>query len=398
MHPHPEDSRLTAYVLGELSPEEAAAVEQAAAADPALQTELAEISKIQRTLTTHLPFAPEKLSAEQREHILEQTRPSRIQPFVSLRERLLPWIIPAAAAAVLTLATFILFRMPGETQPALAKRAPTAVIPPPLTQAACAETETRSSIATPRDDTASQPLSLPIQADQPRLAGIQKSIRTDRALPPHPSVHLEEILGSFSFKLSGTTAIARSALATRPADDLETSVPPHLATLATEIIPCPWKPSSVLLLISLRGNPRQDCEVQLAYHPRPQNVAHCQLLGFTNIGPSAILPTKLVAHSATTLALEIQPTTPGADLGTLVWSVDAAAAPAVRLTHLRDAAPSDDARFAALVCTYSEWLAGAQANNIQPETIAALAREITTTTLPTDRADFLRLIAESLQL
>jgi hypothetical protein len=397
MHPHPEDPRLTAHVLGELSPEEAAAVEQAAAADPALQTELAEISKIQRTLSTHLVLTPEKLLPEQREHVLEQTRPSRIQPFISLRERLLPWIIPAAAAAVLTLATFILFRMPGETQPALAKHAPTAVIPPPLTQTACAEPERRTSIATPRSDTTSQPLSLPIQADQPRLAGILKSIRTDRTLPPHPSVHLEEILSSFSFKLGGTTAIARGPAATWHPDTRETGMTHHLATLATEMIPCPWKPSSILLIISLRGNLHQDCEVKLAYHPSPQNVAHFRLLGFSNC-TSGKLPSKLAANSATTLALEIQPATPGADLGSLVWSADDATAPEIRLTHLRDAAPSDDARFAALVCTYSQWLAGEQGGSIHPEMISALAREITTSTLPADRLDFLRLIEESLHL
>ena len=51
---HPEDPRLTAYLLGELPADEAAAVERAVAADPALGLALRELENIQRLLTNTL--------------------------------------------------------------------------------------------------------------------------------------------------------------------------------------------------------------------------------------------------------------------------------------------------------------------------------------------------------
>jgi hypothetical protein len=308
----------------------------------------------------------------------------RTSRFTTLRETLLPWIIPAAAAAVLTLATAILFWMPGETAPSPAAKVTSTSPPPPAA----------TPVTAPRGDTTTGPLYLPLQANQPRLAEIITSIRNQRALPSRSSVRPAEILGSFSFRLTGTTAIAR------PAAKPDAAITPPLATLATEMLPCPWKPSSTLLLISLRGNLRQDCQVTLAYHPQPQNVAQAQLLGFpsTTPNPATRLPTKLVVGAVTTLAIEIATTTTSTDLGSLIWSIDGTAAPEIRLTRQPDAAPSDDARFAALVCTYSQWLAGGQAGVIRPEMISALTREITTATLPADRADFLRLITESLLL
>ena len=60
--------------------------------------------------------------------------------------------------------------------------------------------------------------------------------------------------------------------------------------------------------------------------------------------------------------------------------------------------PSDDARFATVVCTFSQWLAGEQTGSIDPVILAALARETASATLPADRADFLKLIEQALQL
>ena len=58
---------------------------------------------------------------------------------------------------------------------------------------------------------------------------------------------------------------------------------------------------------------------------------------------------------------------------------------------------SDDARFAALVCTFSQWLAGEQSAVIDQELLAALARENTAPGLPADRAEFLDLLDRLLQ-
>ena len=63
-----------------------------------------------------------------------------------------------------------------------------------------------------------------------------------------------------------------------------------------------------------------------------------------------------------------------------------------------DAEPSDDARFASLLCTYAQWLAGDQAGMIDSEIVAALAREVASDGLPPDRYDLLNLIDQTLNL
>jgi hypothetical protein len=65
--------------------------------------------------------------------------------------------------------------------------------------------------------------------------------------------------------------------------------------------------------------------------------------------------------------------------------------------HRSDAEPSDDARFAALICTFGQWLAGDELEIIESDTLTGLAREIRSDTLAGDRADFLRLIDRSLE-
>ena len=57
----------------------------------------------------------------------------------------------------------------------------------------------------------------------------------------------------------------------------------------------------------------------------------------------------------------------------------------------------EDARFAALVCSYAQWLAGDQPGFIDAELVAALARETASATLPEDRAKFLMLVDRSLR-
>ena len=114
--------------------------------------------------------------------------------------------------------------------------------------------------------------------------------------------------------------------------------------------------------------------------------------------PHTSLPTRLPAQSATSLVLEIDPSAATGDLGSIEWSINDQAAAAVTLTRHGDLEPSDDARFAALVCTFAQWLAGDAAAIIDRDLLAALARETASTTLPADRADFLTLIEQALKL
>ena len=399
---HPEDPRLTAQVLGELSVEDAAAVELAAAADPALEAELAETRAIQRFLTD-LPAPPSgQLLPGQRAAILTTARRADRTARIVRFQR---WLIPAAAAAVLALATVLLLRMPGDKPQLVVRETP--AVPPPAAPAAPAVTP---AIAPPPAispivrqgplATSDFPvLDLPVHPASGNLKTVSNSIRGEGKFPPRDAVRTEELINAFPLRLTGTTAIARSSGNAWHPDNRGSGASAHAATLATETIACPWKPSATLLLISLRGNPRQACEVKLAYHADPANVLHYRILGFAPAASTGgVLPTTLAANTTTTLAIEIECSSPRGGLGTLVWATDGEKAPAISLIHRRDAEPSDDARFGALVCTYAQWLAGEQTGAIDADVVSGLAREIASAELPAERADFLNLIDRTLNL
>lgn len=409
---HPEDPRITAYVLGELGPDDAAAVEQAVAEDPELQIELGKTVAARQFLTSKLTLPGDTLLPRQRENIRRRARHTRGKTrFISLvgtAEALKPWLIPAAAAAVLSVATFILTRVPENkpapivTNPPAGVTAPAAVAParvtkpnPPAPTPDLPVLSAHGSLAAAEFPT----LDLPVFFGKSNLASISKSIINEQHLPAQNTVRLEEVLNQFSLRLNGTAAIARGAPVWHP-DDRDGEVSPPVATLTTEMIGCPWKPSATLLLISIRGNDSSDSDVKITFHANVQNVVRYRLLGFTP-GEGripGISLTHLPAKSITTLALEIEPSQPGSELGSLEWSTANKAAPSISLVHKKDAEPSDDARFAALVCTFAQWLAGEQAGIIDADIVSALAREIASTTLPADRADFLNLIDRSLHL
>ncbi len=400
MQLHPEDPRLTAYVLGELGPEDAAEVELAVAADPALQAKVTEMKDIRRFLAERLAQPADKLLPRQRQNIRRCARQadaaSKRIPFASLQA----WLIPAAAAAVLALATFILMRTPAdkplpnadqkESTPEIAQ------VPAPVAAPAPAPSPWFLSGMAPAPPT----LELPVPSGKSNLAAISKSIREDRQLPPHDAVRPEEILNNFPLRLNGVAAIARSATNTWHPDDRENGLTSQVATLSTEMIACPWKPSATLLLISIRGNEHQDCDVKITFHPEASNIFRYRLLGFNPVQGQTPgdLPTTLPAKSVTTLAIEIESSIPAGNLGSLEWSADGKPAPGIPLVRKGDAEPSDDARFAALVCTFAQWLAAEKDGPIDAEIVAALARETASTTLAADRADFLNLIDRSLHL
>lgn len=414
MKTHPDDPRITDYVLGELAPDEAAAVERAAAEDPAVSEQIRETREIQRFLTERLATPALQLLPRQHENVRRSARRAgepNIEPrFAALRR----WSIPLAAAATLVLAATFLVRGPApQPRPVAAATPPppsveiaelieppapvAAIPPPPPPPAPILPAVPRLGLLA----TAEFPrLELPIQDGKPGLDGITQAILADGKLPPRESVRLEEILNHFPLRLTGTAAIARSAATGWHPDQRDSGMSAHVATLATELIACPWKPSACLLLISLRANEQNDCDVRLAYHPDPANVLRYRLLGFNPAdGRSAENPpTRLRAGSYTTLAVEIEPSNPSAALGSLEWSTEDKAAPPISLRRKADAEPSDDARFATLVCTYGQWLAGESSGLIDREIVAALAREIASATLPFDRAEFLVLIEKSLRL
>jgi hypothetical protein len=396
----PEDTRLTAHLLGELDAGETEAMEKALAIDPELRLEAKAIRDVHDLLKGIPDPADETLLPAQRENIRRAAAHRATPASIATFQR---WFIPAAAAAVLAICTFTFIHMSGKMNPDVVAKPPAAeksvaaTIPSPP-PADLTRPDVRSAPLSPAD---SPSLPLPVLAARGNLEAVSNTILTAGTLPDPASVRPEEILNNFPLRLTGTAAIARGDASAWHPDNRQAGMTRHVATLGTELIPCPWKPSATLLIISLRANARTDSRVSLTYHPNPKTVLRYRLLGFqpTAAAPAAAhLPDRLPAGSFVNLTIQIEPNSAATtDLGSLEWSADGSSAPPVSLVQRQDAEPSDDARFAALVCLWSQWLAGARSGMIDTETVAALAREISSTTLATERMDFLTLVSKSLQ-
>lgn len=421
---HPEDPRLTAFLLGELPPDEAAAVERALAEDPALQAAAREIEVIQKLLTETLAPKSVALHPGQREHIRRTAKSDKITPLNVRRKSWKPWIMPLAAAAVLTLIAVFFVQKPGVGKQA-AKPTPPAPVseepprpnikllpaPGPVDPGKSATAGSKAALAAASDlpplrargylAAADFPtLDLPVQSGKSSLEWIRKSIVTKREMPERNAVRLEEILNSFQLRPAGMTVVARLPATGWHPDSRENGMTSHAATVATETLACPWKPSASLVLVSIRGNPYSDCEIKAVFRTNSSNVRRYRLLGFAPVEgqDNSPLPTLLPAKSSNTLVIEVEPSAMSGELGTIEWSVNGQSAAPVALTRHGAAEPSDDARFAALVCTYAQWLTRDQDGMIDTELLAALAREIASTSLSGDRAEFLSLIDQSLNL
>ncbi len=411
---HPEDPRLTAYLLGELGPEESAAVESAIAADAALQSALRETESVRDLLTnTFAPASSDQLLPSQRAAVLQAAHQADLSgktiPYPIIAGSWKPWLIPLAAAAAVAAGIFAIKQAPSakpdvvgttepEKKPSVSKPAP----PPVNIETASAVPPVKQEIFNPSSPGSVAAidyptLDLPVLSGKPDLSSLTQSIRTERKLPDRDRVRLEEILNSFPIRLNGVTAIARAPKPVWHPDNRQDGLTTHTATLATETLPCPWKPSATLLLVSIRGNATDDAGAKVVFHPNVKAVARHHLLGFTT-KEAGENPTKLAARSATTLAIEIEPSTATGDLGSVQWTVNGEPATPVSITRSGDNEPSDDARFAALVCAYAQWLAGSQQGLIDAALLSALSREVSSVDLSADRADFLKLIGESLKL
>jgi hypothetical protein len=404
MTPYPEDSQITAYALGELDAIEAAEIERAAVTDPVIRQKITEARDIQAFLKRRLSPPLKQLHPSQRDDVRRNARlPTNKR--VSVSRGLPRWILPsAAAAAVLFLALFMMVRQ-SELKPAsVVKGAQTPVPPlsevieepappppPAPTQAAIANPGFLSAVDFPA-------LDLPTLPGKKNLSSLAQPVGDADQLTPRDAVRIEEILNSFPLRLNGITAIARSSVSNWHPDKRDDGINSHLATLSTEMISCPWKPSATLLLVSARINDHKDCGLRITFHPNVENVLRYRLLGFNpeKDKTTTDLPTQLPAGAYTTLAVEIESSKPASELGSLLWSIDGVASPPISLIHKADAEPSDDARFATLACAYAMWLAGEYAGIIDKEILSALVRENTSVTDPENEAELIRMIEESL--
>jgi hypothetical protein len=422
---HPEDPRLTASLLGELSGDEAKEVEQAIADDPALQDAVRELRDVCEMLKRELEPTAGTLAPEQRGKVLSiaRSRDSLNKP--KSGRTTIPWMIPLAAAAAVTVGFFLfqssknkspaagtvknptpeaadkelpervrLRPMPGPADASAGKLA--ANTPPAGTHPTLPPLRTRGYVAAAEFPT----LDLPVQSGKSSLEWIRQAILTRHERPSHEEVRVEEILNSFNLRPAGVTVVSRLPSTGWHPDDRSAGQTTHAATIASESLACPWKPSATLVIISIRGNSNTDCNIKAVFRANSANVSRYRLLGFSKAegAPSEPMPTLLPAKGANTVAIEIEPTGTATDLGRIEWSVNDHPAAPVSLVRQAAAEPSNDARFAALICTYAQWLADDPKGLVDVEVLAGLARECASDTQSGDRVELLHLIDQSLGL
>jgi len=225
-------------------------------------------------------------------------------------------------------------------------------------------------------------LPLPVLAGSGSLGWIYKSVKEQGLRPDTKIVRLEEILNAFDLRPNGTAAIAKGA------------------SLTAESFACPWKPSATLLMIHFQGAINGSRQVEAALNVDPTAVSSFRLLGFSPIRgiEDGTLPTSLPAKTGTTLLIEIEPRASATNLGEIRWKVEGTDAAPVPIIRRPDAEPSDDARFASLLASYSLWLTKDQADSIDTELVSGLARECAASDLPLQRRELLVLVARTMEL
>ncbi len=369
---HQEDPRLTAYALGELPPGEAVAVERAIAADPALRAAFAETEEMRQGLIDALGGETERLQPRQRDAIRraarEAARQGKIENLSSHRQARRTWMAPLAAAAVIIGGIFLLTLFPkpdgaGGTKPVTANNDPV--------KGGGLEGQPEQGNV----------IRLPLKASGKSLSEITDAVRGEKRMPTRGEVRIPEMLNAFPLKAKGSVALWDGC------------------KLGAEILPSPWKPSGSLVVVEIQGAKNGSRELSVEYRAEEGVVIAHRLIGYTSgekPGDDAKPLSEVEANSRMLLVIEIE--SRDLRLGSLHWSVDGKEAPPLPLVRDPEREPSDDARFASLVCAFGLWLRDEGGGMIDEDLMLALAREVASGGLVADRYDFLNLIDETTKL
>lgn len=367
-----DDPRLTAYVLGELSPKEAKQFDHAIAGDPALKLAVQEIERTQADLLKFLGSETDTLLPKHRSAIMRAAREaSGADNVVSIntqRKAFNVWTWPLAAAAVVTATMFIVTMIPG---------------PNGNSDGGVANGTDgigEDFVAVENSAQSKKNIGLPIVAGNKSLTKITKSIRDGGNLPSRQDVRIEEMLNAFPLDAKGSVALWKGN------------------SLGAEVIKCPWSPSGSLVFVKIRGAKDKSSELSVEFQSNENTVISSRLLGFEleqNNRERKEMPQRLSAGQETMVALLVEAKSD--ELGKLVWTVDGEAAPAVELIRDTENEASSDSRFASLICGFGLWLREEKPEMIDEALILGLAREVAAESLVADRYDFLELVDQAVK-
>ena len=371
---HQEDPRLTAYILGELPPEEARAIEHAIAGDPALRLLVAEAEKAQSKLCDLLGGDTDELLPRQRDNIRraakEAARKGKIERLDSHRQARKVWFVPLAAAAVIAAGIFILTKIP-------------ASVAGKGNHVAGSNGKVDVPTNSPKENPGTGKggtVVMPLRAGKESIAKISSAIRVAGRKPSMAEVSIPEMLNAFPLKANGSVALKAGC------------------KLGADVIPCPWKPSGSLVLVEVHGARDSARDISVEYAPDGATVISHRLIGYPPVTGEAKSATASRMEPNATMLLMIEVESKTLDLGKLVWSVGGEDAPAVPLVRNPESEPSDDVRFAALVCAFGKWLRGEDGSLLDEPVVLGLAREVAADGLVADRYDFLDLVDQAMKL
>lgn len=367
-----DDPRLTAYVLGELSPKEAKQFDHAIAGDPALKLAVQEIERTQADLLKFLGSETDKLLPKHRSAIMRAAREaSGAENVVSINSTRKPfnvWTWPLAAAAVVTATMFVITMIPGPNGKSDGN------------VANGTDGLGEDFVAVENGGQSRKNIGLPIVSGNKSLTKITKSIRDGGNLPSRQDVRIEEMLNAFPLDAKGSVALWKGN------------------TLGAEVIKCPWSPSGSLVFVKIRGAKDKSSKLSVEFQSNESTVISSRLLGFEleqNDRERKPMPQRLSAGQETMIALLVEAKSD--ELGKLVWTVDGEAAPAIDLIRNTEKEASSDSRFASLICGFGLWLREEKPEMIDDALILGLAREVAADSLVADRYDFLELVDQAVK-
>lgn len=417
---NPEDPRLSSYLLGELSPDEAAEVERALAADAALRVAMEEIGETQRILGDSLGGEQHQLHGWQREAVRRAARDAeaagKVIDLPSGRRSLRPLIVVAAAAVVTFGLGWLMWQLPirgGDKtadRPAVPDwgdpKVEIALLPLPgpageewSGEGAVAGTGRAELVKAQKAALRDDPLGflerigstlhqaplpparrLPVQIERrpvdasktplqplPVIAGevswhwLRAAVLDEGRLPPPAAVRVGELINAFPYSAANTLDCAGVGL-------------------STESGPCPWDESAQLVLVTIKGATEGPRRVAAEFVADPAVVDSYRLLGFGAGGDAAGREfTTIPANHRVSLMLQVWPSGEGAAspgrvglrvaLGESDEEFRLPLAPATEWSGC-----SGDFRHAALIAGCGLWLSGSEVTPVpDPELLARLA-------------------------
>ncbi|WP_193210959.1 VWA domain-containing protein [Luteolibacter marinus] len=389
----PDDPRLSAYLLGELPPAEAAEVERAIAADPALQLSFGDLKKVASFLEGSLSTAPPALRPAQREAVLKAGRHAdsqgKVVEFASARRSWRPWLATLGAAAAVVVAVTMASRVAGpgkrtaSTHDAVSEVALLPLPGPRVSEgnaavAAGGQDSTVESLQAQRlsedagaflDDVSrrltrdplpdparlpalkplpplqsSVEIGLPVVIGQASYGWLRGWIRDRAELPPQRAVRLEEMVNTFPLPAQPAANVV---------SEIQTAV-------------CPWNPRNVLVAATLVG--RKDMPSTVSWSFEAADGTRVRMLASAG-SQSARLPNRLPAGRSTTVLLEVEPSPGSSRLGVL--KIDADGEFSGTIVEKPAGAASPAMRQLGLVAAFGLWLGDAGVDAAGVETVLA---------------------------